>query len=113
VGKSGLFPNSSPATTPAKAGETIILYGTGFGPTSPAIATGIETDKIYQLSPTPTATIANLPAQVTFAGLVPPFTQVYQINVTIPQGVISGDASLVVNVNGTASAPGLITVTNP
>ena len=113
VGKTGLYPNSPPNfTTPAVPGETIILYGTGFGATSPAIAQGIITDKIYPLSPTPTATIGGLPAQVTFAGLVPPLSQVYQFNITVPASVPNGDQTLLVTVGGVKSVPGLITIHN-
>jgi uncharacterized protein (TIGR03437 family) len=84
VGKARLFPGT-PAnfTTPASPGETIILYGTGFGPTSPPIAGGIETDKVYPLSPTPAATFGGKPATVVFGGLIPPLSQVYQFDVTI------------------------------
>jgi uncharacterized protein (TIGR03437 family) len=113
VGKVGLFP-TAPAnfTTPAKPGETIQLYGTGFGPASPPIAPGIETDKVYNLSPTPTATVGGIPAQVSFAGLIPPESQVYQFDVEIPSNAPNGDLPLVVNVNGTLSYSGLITVQN-
>ena len=114
VGKTGLFP-TAPAnfTTPAQPGETIQLYGTGFGPTSPPIASGIATDKVYTLSPTPTATVGGLSAVVTFAGLIPPLSQVYQVDVTIPKDAPNGDLSLVVTVNGVNSFSGLITVQAP
>lgn len=113
VGEAGLFPNEGPNyTTPAQPGETILLYGTGFGPTSPPIAQGIITDKIYPLNPLPTATIGGVTAQVQFAGLIPTLSQVYQVNITIPPGVPSGDQTLVLNVNGVTSAPGLITIGN-
>jgi uncharacterized protein (TIGR03437 family) len=113
VGKAGLFP-TAPAnfTTPAKPGEIIQLYGTGFGPTTPPIAPGIETDQVYNLSPTPTATVGGIAAKVNFAGLIPPESQVYQVDVTIPTNAPNGDLALVVNVNGTLSYSGLITVQN-
>jgi len=111
VGKAGLFPGTPPGfTTPAKPGETIILYGTGFGPTSPPIANGIATDKVYWLNPIPTATLGGAPAAVVFGGLVPPLSQAYQFNVTIPPDAPDGDQALVVNVGGTLSTAGLITV---
>jgi len=114
VGKVGLFPTLSPTlTTPAAPGETILLYGTGFGPTTPPIAAGIETDKIYNLSPTPTTTVGGIPAHVSFAGLVPPESQVYQFDVLIPANAPNGDLPLVVNINGTQSYSGLITVQAP
>ncbi len=111
VGKPNLFPAASATfTTPAVPGETIILYGTGFGPTNPAIATGILTDKVYNLNPLPTATLGGLTAQVQFAGLIPPLADVYQLNVTIPPTIGNGDWPLVINVNGSLSYSALITV---
>lgn len=111
VGKPNLFPDE-PAnfTTPAQPGETILLYGTGFGSTTPSIAPGIITDMIYNLVPLPTATIGGLPAQVTFAGLIPGFAEVYQVQVTIPTAIADGDWPIVLNVNGTTSFPALVTV---
>jgi uncharacterized protein (TIGR03437 family) len=112
VGKTGLFPDKSANfTTPAKPGETVTLYGTGFGPTTPAITPGIVTDQVYPLSSLPTATVANLPAQVQFAGLIPSLAQVYQLNITIPTATPDGDMTISVNVNGTP-ATGLITVSH-
>jgi uncharacterized protein (TIGR03437 family) len=114
IGKVGLFPGTPASfTTPAKPGETIILYGTGFGPTNPPIANGIETDKVYYLTPMPTATLGGSPATVIFGGLIPPFSQVYQFNVTIPSNAANGDSPLIVIVSGTPSVSGLITVQGP
>ena len=71
-------------STPAKAGEEIALYGTGFGfPTTPGVGTAI----------TPVILIDALPAKVDFAGQVEP--GVDQINVEVPAGARSGDALVV------------------
>lgn len=114
VGPVGLFPGAATNfTTPAQPNETIQLYGTGFGPTVPAIAPGIETDKVYNLSPTPTATVGGIPATVVFAGLIPPLSQVYQVDVTIPSNAPNGDLALIVTVDGVQSYSGLITVQAP
>src|SRR5439155_9928163 len=45
------------AMTPAKPGETIILYGTGFGNTNPAIPDGMLVTKAAPLLTLPTITI--------------------------------------------------------
>jgi uncharacterized protein (TIGR03437 family) len=113
VGPAGLYPSAPNFLTPAVPGETIVLYGTGFGPTSPTIAAGIVTDTTYNLSPTPTATVGGIPATVGFAGLIAGFAEVYQFNVKIPANAPNGDLPLVVNVNGTQSVSGLITVHAP
>src|SRR5213078_3226080 len=44
----------------------------------------------------PTVTIDGIDAPVQFAGLAPGFIGAYQLNVTVPSGVRSGTASLVV-----------------
>jgi uncharacterized protein (TIGR03437 family) len=113
VGPVGLYPSAPNLTTPAVPGETIVLYGTGFGPTSPPIATGIVTNTTYNLSPTPTATLRGIPATVGFAGLIAGFAEVYQFNVVIPSNAPNGDLPLIVTVNGTESYSGLITVQAP
>ena len=114
LGKVDLFPGtSSTFTTPAKPGETIQLFGTGFGLTSPPIAPGIVTDKLYNLTPTPTATVGTMNAAVAFAGLIPSLSQVYQFDITIPSNAPNGDLPLVVTVNGVKSVSGLITVQGP
>ena len=51
-------------TIPAKLLDTIVLWGTGFGPTDPAGSTGA-------LQTTPTIRFGNRQAQVNFAGAVP------------------------------------------
>jgi uncharacterized protein (TIGR03437 family) len=121
VGKVGLYP-TAPAnfTTPAKPGETIQLYGTGFGPTTPPIPAGIETPNSPTYSVSATATLGDQPATVVFAGLTPTLSQIYQVDVTIPASATAGLASgatkdlpLVVTVNGVKSFSGLITVQAP
>lgn len=115
VGRKGLYANNPDFTAPARPGDTIQLAGTGFGPTSPVLAVGIETplSPTYSLAPTPTATLGNIPATVVFAGLAPTFSLLYQVDVTIPANAPSGDLPLVVNVDGVNSFSGLITVQGP
>ncbi len=77
-------------TTPAAAGEEIVLFGTGFGPANSLAESPLST--------LPAILVDALPAQVSFAGLIAP--GVNQFNVIVPQGARSGDA-LVVGLTGT------------
>jgi len=87
------------AGTPAKPGETIVVYGTGFGATQPAIsATALVT------SPLPLANlqdlrirIAGVDSAIAFAGLISP--GLYQFNVVVPQ-VPDGDQTIVAELRG-------------
>jgi uncharacterized protein (TIGR03437 family) len=70
-------------TVSANPGDTILLYGTGFGPTTPA------TDPASLVtSPVPTANAVKIQIHtqqvpVAFAGLVSP--GLYQFNITVPE----------------------------
>jgi len=77
---------------PAHAGDTIILYGTGFGLVTPQVAAGSNsTDVLRTTQITPQIRIGGVPAQVTFSGLSPQFIGVNQLNVMVPIGAPIGD----------------------
>jgi uncharacterized protein (TIGR03437 family) len=103
LGRRGLFANAPDATTPAKPGETIILYGSGFGPTDPKLEAGQPADKIATVTTPLTITIGGIAAAVSFAGLVPPFADLYQFNVQVPETVGDGDQPVVAQIGGMAS----------
>ena len=92
VGPPGLYPDS----TPARPNETIILYGTGFGPTTPSLPSGYVVTQPARLPGQATARIGGWDADVGWAGMVQ--AGVYQFNVTIPENVPDGDAVLVIQV---------------
>ena len=73
--------NVLPGATPAKAGETIAIYGTGFGPTNPAVDGLVVTTPANNATP-PVVTIGTNPAAVVFSGLTG--AGLNQINVTVP-----------------------------
>ena len=103
LGKAGLFASAPTLTSPAKPGETIILYGTGFGATNPGINAGQLTDRLAPLSVQPVITIGGVEAVVAFAGLVPPYAGLYQFNVVVPDSLANGDQKVVARVGGTTS----------
>jgi uncharacterized protein (TIGR03437 family) len=113
VGPAGLYASAPNFTTPAQPGETVVLFGTGFGSTSPPIVPGIVTNTTYNLSPTPKAMLGGIQATVGFGGLIAGFAEVYQFNVVIPSNAPNGDLPLIVTVNGTESYSGLIAVQAP
>lgn len=85
---------------PAKPGDTILLYGTGFGPTTPSEPIG------QMVTPAPltnqvTVQIGGLTAAVPYAGLVS--AGLYQFNVVIPD-VPDGDRPVSVAVGGIAAS---------
>jgi uncharacterized protein (TIGR03118 family) len=63
-------------------GETIALFGSGFGPTMPAAPNGQLLGSPLPLIQPVQVTIGEQPAPVTFAGLIGP--GLYQVNVVVP-----------------------------
>jgi uncharacterized protein (TIGR03437 family) len=103
VGAAALYPGLS---SPAKAGETIVLYGTGFGQTNPTIASGQIVTAPATCVATPTVTFGGAPATVAFAGLVS--AGVYQFNVTVPGTVAAGDIPVTITMGSVTSAANTI-----
>lgn len=89
--------------TPAQPGETIILYGFGFGLPTTALVNG-SSSQSGPLPSLPVTQIGGLPATVTFAGVISP--GLYQLNVIVPSAAQSGDNSLTCTYNGSTSPTG-------
>ena len=106
LGPASLYPG---LTTPAKPGETVVIYANGFGPTSAAIVSGAETQS-GTLSPLPVIKIGGVNATVNFAGLnITPGE--FQFNVVVPPSLANGDQPITATYNGLTTQPGtLITV---
>jgi uncharacterized protein (TIGR03437 family) len=100
LGPAALY-NGAPATTPASANETIVLYGTGFGDTNPLT----PFNQVVPATPTAARVVAwigGLPAQVIYAGLVGP--GLYQLNITVPN-LPPGDQPVQIYVDGVPIQP--------
>ncbi len=93
------------ASSPARPGDTVILYATGVGPVDRPQASGeaASTQALAHTLPTPTATLNGQPAPVIFSGLAPGFVGLNQLNITLPTNARSGLQSLAVVSNGIAS----------
>ena len=85
---------------PAKAGDAIIIYGTGLGGVSPGVASGdpAPASPLARTSEDVTVTIGGRPANV-----LPGFTSLYQVNAVVPAGVPAGEAEVVISIAGQAS----------
>jgi len=97
-------------THPAKPGDTLIMYGIGFGQTNPAATEGQAASssplqQIQKLTVTFGSSFQGIANGVVgFAGLTPTDVGLYQINVTLPANVPLGSAIPVyVVVNGVQS----------
>jgi uncharacterized protein (TIGR03437 family) len=103
------------AANPAPAGSIVSIFGTGGGATNPASVTGglAPVKPMVTLALPTTVTIDNsLSADVTYAGVAPPFISgLFQINFQVPQSLGALAAHRVDVTIGGASTQGLISVT--
>lgn len=85
------------ASSPARAGETLILRATGLGPLLPGMTpAGVDRfpDPPVEVNSPIEATINGLPATVTDKIGWPQETAAYRVDVKVPDGVPSGEAVL-------------------
>jgi uncharacterized protein (TIGR03437 family) len=82
-------------TNPLHGGDTVIIYLTGMGATSPAVQAGLATPPTLLTSVTqaPTLTLGSSGLTIDYAGLAPGFISgLYQINATLPGIVDQGES---------------------
>jgi uncharacterized protein (TIGR03437 family) len=97
----GSYVGGYAGSTPAKPGETITLWGTGFGPATPPVAYGQVFSGVNKLANAVTVTIGGQLAIVDFAGVVG--AGLVQINVRVPSSIGDGDAPVVASVGGVST----------
>jgi uncharacterized protein (TIGR03437 family) len=108
----GSFPGVN--THPARVGDTLTVYAIGLGAVASRIATGAAATAADPLVSTPTVYFGDFvstAAAPLYAGLSPGSVGLYQVNVTIPPGVPTGNVDLkVMFPDGTVSNPVQIAV---
>ncbi len=106
--------------SPVHAGDVIVLYVIGLGPTAPVVASGTASPGPPSLGLIPDPTQICYMQQspflppncydVAFVGLTPGFVGLYQINATIPSGLPSGNVPFFFTVGGQGSNDAQIVV---
>jgi uncharacterized protein (TIGR03437 family) len=96
---------AGPSSRPAVPGETIELFGTGFGATVPATPAGqIVSPALLALSPT--VTIGGLKAEVLWAAKI--WSGWYELSVRVPALVASGDQAVQATIGGFQTPAGVV-----
>jgi len=106
--KAGTF--SGAMTVAAKPGDVVILWGTGFGPTSPTVADGVQvpSDRVYNTGSNVTVTINNTSAQVFGCALAPGFAGLYQVAIQVPASLADGDWPIKASIGSFTSPDGVV-----
>ena len=106
IGPTTLYPGS----TPAKPGETVLIFANGFGQTNVPVTSGSSTQS-GSLPSLPVIQIGGVTARVLFAGLAA--AGEFQFNVVIPASLANGDHPITATyANGSTQTGNLITIHN-
>ncbi len=91
-------------TVRAQPGQTIVLYGIGFGPVSPTVNAG-QPGVASQLSDQFQISIGGVPAQVTYDGMAAGYYGLYAFGVTVPASLSANDKTpITFSLNGANGA---------
>jgi uncharacterized protein (TIGR03437 family) len=92
---------------PARVGEVIILFASGYGTTVPASVTGAQAGRELAAPAAPVfLQIGQRQAETAFVGQTPGTTGVLQLNVRVPMGIPAGSASVLLRIGATESQAG-------
>jgi uncharacterized protein (TIGR03437 family) len=99
------------ASRPAKPGETILMFGIGFGPVTPSVNAGVVVQNQNTLVNPVQILIGGVPAQVGYQGLAPSTVGLYQFNVTVPNVAAASAAPVTFSQAGVAGTQTLYIAT--
>jgi uncharacterized protein (TIGR03437 family) len=102
------LPNYAPVGTPAAPahpGDTVVLWATGFGPTTPSAPAGVEVSGAPATS-TPVVTVAGVQVQVISSVLTTGLAGVYQITIQLPANVPTGTVAIQASIGGAQTPSG-------
>jgi uncharacterized protein (TIGR03437 family) len=94
------------ATVAARVGDTVSLYGVGFGPTTPTVPAGKAYTGAAPINDSFSLYLNNVLVKPSFVGMSS--AGLYQINLVVPAGVGEGDVPLVAYVNGVQTQTGVL-----
>lgn len=96
-------PSAGATYVGAKPGDIVTLWGTGFGPTAPAVLPGTVGQAAANPTVLPRVTVGGVEAELVGAALSPGIVGVYQVAIKIPESAIDGDNAVQATVAGIQS----------
>jgi len=97
---------------PVAAGSTVQLFLNGLGPVSntPADGAAAPSNPLARTTTAPVITVGGQTATVSFSGLAPNYTSLYQVNFTLPQGLTAGLQPITCSIGGVTSKTAYLSV---
>lgn len=112
VAPADLFPNDDfGPSRPAMPGDILLLYGTGWGPTTADLGTGELAPDAAQVLPeaNPMVTFGGVPMaaeDVFYVGVTPGTAGLFQLAIRVPAGAVAGNNQVVLTVYGKSTPTG-------
>jgi uncharacterized protein (TIGR03437 family) len=85
---------------PAHIGETVTIYGIGFGPVTGGITAGMIVPQVNSLTSPMDVYFGSTPATVSYDGLAPSFVGLYQFNIVVPTVTVNNAVPISFSLNG-------------
>jgi uncharacterized protein (TIGR03437 family) len=89
---------------PAKPGDTLTVYGVGFGAVSPAFTAGTVVTQANSLTTPVRFLFGATAATASYSGLVPSYTGLYQFNVVVPNVAANNATPISLTLGGVADS---------
>jgi uncharacterized protein (TIGR03437 family) len=96
-------PSVVSGTVAAQPGDTIALWGTGFGPTNPPVPAGTTVTRAAATVTTPTVTVGGVLAKVISSVLSVGDAGLYQITIQLPDNTPTGSVAVIASIDGVQS----------
>jgi uncharacterized protein (TIGR03437 family) len=100
-------PNAVPGTVAAHPGDILILWATGFGPTTPTTPAGVVVTGAPAVGKLATVTVGGTPVTVVNTVLSPGSAGLYQVVIQLPTTLASGVLPIQASVSGANSPSGI------
>jgi uncharacterized protein (TIGR03437 family) len=101
-------PSVIPGTIAAKPGDAVVLWGTGFGATNPAVAAGVAVSGAPAVVTAPTVTVGGVAAQMISTVLTTGCVGLYQVTIQLPAAVPTGAVAVQASVSGVPTQAGVL-----
>jgi uncharacterized protein (TIGR03437 family) len=104
-----ILPGYTPvsATAPAMAGDLVVLWGTGFGPTTPPAPAGMIVTGAPVTSTLPVVTLGGVQVPVISSVLTTGTVGLYQITIQLPANVPTGTPAVQASIDGVQTQFGM------
>jgi uncharacterized protein (TIGR03437 family) len=95
-------------SAPAHPGDTLVLWGSGFGPTNPPAPVGTIVSGAPALATTPTVTVGGVQVPVVSAVMTTGTAGLYQLTVQLPASLPAGTLAVQASVGGVQTPTGVM-----